>query len=309
MSERLRLTAILVLMAAGWGLSIPLSKIAVSTGYQPFGLIFWQLVIVAAILWMLSALRGRPVRLRRCHFRLYLMVALCGAVLPDIFFYLAAARLPGGIMAIIVSSVPIFSLPIALAMRNEPFMAVRLLGLFFGMAGIVLLIGPDSTLPDPAMAGFVPIALLAPLLYATEGNLVAKWGTGGLDAIQTIIGASLLGMVLTLPTALATRQFINPLVTFGWVETAFVTGAAIHGVVYATYVWMVGRAGPVFSGQVSYLVTGLGVVWSMLLLGERYSGYVWAALGLMLIGMFLVQPRQSIALAPGPALRENAEKQ
>jgi hypothetical protein len=31
----------------------------------------------------------------------------------------------------------------------------------------------------------------------------------------------------------------------------------------------------------------------MALLGESYSGWVWAALGLMMLGLFLVQPRES----------------
>lgn len=309
MTERLRLTGILVLMGAGWGLSIPLSKIAVSTGHQPFGLIFWQLFIVVLILALVTRLRGRPLRFGRRYLGLFLMVALCGAVLPDIFFYLSVARVPAGIMAIIISSVPMFSLPIALALGNEQFAALRVLGLFFGMGGIVLLVGPETTLPDPAMAVFVLIALLAPILYATEGNLVALWGTKDLDSIQTILGASLIGMILCLPVAAATGQFINPLDAFGWVEIAFVTGAAIHGIVYATYVWLVGRAGPVFAVQVSYLVTGFGVLWSLVLLGERYSAYVWLALALMLAGMFLVQPRPRIALAPGGGIGESDPKQ
>ena len=61
--------------------------------------------------------------------------------------------------------------------------------------------------------------------------------------------------------------------------------------------WLVGRAGAVFGGQVAYLVTGFGVVWSMLLLGERYSGWVWAALALMLAGLALVQPRTRLESA------------
>ena len=40
---------------------------------------------------------------------------------------------------------------------------------------------------------------------------------------------------------------------------------------YSGYVWLVGRAGSVFASQIAYLVTGFGVLWSMALLGERYS--------------------------------------
>lgn len=61
---------------------------------------------------------------------------------------------------------------------------------------------------------------------------------------------------------------------------------------------MVGRVGTIFSGQVSYLVTGFGGLWSILFLDETYSRWLWAALGLMLLGLFFVQPRASNVKAP-----------
>lgn len=296
---------VLVGMGAGWGLSVPLSKVAVSTGHQPFGLIFWQLVVIIVFLGAICAARGRALRFERRFWRLYIMVALCGAVLPDIFFYMAAARLPGGIMAIVISSVPMFSLPIALMLGNENFAWRRLFGLCFGLTGILLIVGPEASLPEAAMAAFVPIALLAPLLYATEGNLVAKWGTQGLDSMQVILAASIFGALVTLPVALATGQWINPLITFGVAEAALVGSAVIHALVYATYVWLVGRAGSVFAAQTSYVVTGFGVLWSMWLLSESYSAYIWTALAVMMIGMALVQPRRAQeVLAPVPPMGE-----
>ncbi|MEO3415384.1 DMT family transporter [Roseovarius sp. CAU 1744] len=299
-----RLYGMLFLMGSGWGLSVPLSKVAVSTGHQPFGLIFWQLVIVVIVLGAICRLRGKRLELGRPYWRLLVMVALTGAVLPDIFFYLSAARLPAGVMSIIISSVPMFSLPIALMLGNEGFAWRRLAGLLVGLGGILLLIGPDASLPDRAMAAFVPLALLAPLLYATEGNLVAKWGTQGLDSVQVLLAASLLGMIASLPMALITGHWINPLAGFGAPEAALVGAAVIHALVYAAYVWLVGQAGSVFAAQTSYLVTGCGVLWSIALLGESYSTYVWAALALMLLGMFLVQPRRAILLAPAAGVRE-----
>ncbi len=291
--------AVLLVMGMGWGLSVPLSKIAVSTGHQPLGLIFWQEVVIVALLGTICAVRRRRLELGMQYWRLYAVIALCGAVLPDIFFYLAAARLPAGILAIIISSVPLFSLPIALALGIETFAWRRVLGLSFGIVGILLLIGPDASLPERAMAAFIPFALMAPLLYAAEGNLVAKWGTQGLDPMQAILGASLLGMAVTLPLAVTTGQWINPMDNFGAAEAALVASAAIHGLVYAVYVWLVGRAGAVFAAQSSYVVTGCGVLWSMLLLDERYAIWVWVALGIMMIGIAMVQPRRSASqLAP-----------
>ncbi len=300
------LYGILFVMGAGWGLTVPLAKIAVSTGHQPMGLIFWQLVVVVAFLGAVTLLRGRRFVLGWRYLRLFLMVALCGAVLPDIFFYLAAVKLPGGVMSIVVSTVAMFSLPIALLVGNERFELRRLVGVFVGLMGIVLLIGPEASLPGGTSAWFVLLALCAPALYATEGNLVMKWGTQGLDSTQVILGASLLGMVISAPIAVVSGQWINPMQGLGIAEAALVAGAIVHAVVYACYVWLVGRAGSVFTAQTSYVVTGCGVLWSMALLNESYSFWVWMALGVMLLGMFLVQPRAVRVLVPARVVEENA---
>lgn len=304
MNANLRLFAVLFAMGVGWGLTIPFAKIAVSTGHQPMGLIFWQLTVVVIFLGVLTLLRGKPPRFKRRHLRLLVMVALCGAVLPDIFYYLSAIHLPGGVMAITTTTTAMFSLPIAIALGNERFEPRRFLGLIFGLIGAILLIGPESSLPTGTASIYVILALCAPALYATEGNLVMKWGMQDLDPIQVVIGASLVGMLVAAPIAVASGQWINPLLSFGKPEAALVAGAALHALVYATYVWLVGRAGSVFAAQSAYIVTAFGVLTSMILLSESYSIWVWAALAVMMIGIALVQPRPGITLAPENGLGE-----
>ena len=53
---------------------------------------------------------------------------------------------------------------------------------------------------------------------------------------------------------------------------------------------LIAFAGVVFSSQIAYVVTGSAIVASMVFLGEAYSGWVWAAMGLMAFGLLLVQP-------------------
>jgi len=75
-----------------------------------------------------------------------------------------------------------------------------------------------------------------------------------------------------------------------------VLSSLIHAMTYTGYVWLVARAGAVFAAQVSYLVTGFGIAWAMLILSETYSSYIWAALALIFIGVFMVQPRRNESL-------------
>ena len=61
-----------------------------------------------------------------------------------------------------------------------------------------------------------------------------------------------------------------------------------------------GQAGAVFAAQVSYLVTAFGVIWAKFLLNETYSAWIWLAMAVIFVGLFLVQPRPKTALArPG----------
>ena len=286
------LFAVLALMGAGWGATQPLAKIAVSEGYRHFGLIFWQLALGALILAMVQGIRRKPLRLDRRALRVYLIIAFIGTLIPNSATYEAIRHLPSGLISILLALVPMFAFPIALAFGNERFQLSRFLGLCLGLAGVLLIVGPEASLPERAMVAFVPLALVAPFFYGFEGNVVAKWGTAGLDAVEVLFGASLLGAVIALPFAVYSGQFID---LRGWTapDQAILAGALIHVTVYSAYVWMVGKAGAIFAVQVSYLVTGFGVLWAMLILGERYSGWVWGAMALMMLGMFLVQPRLS----------------
>ncbi|MEM9247237.1 MAG: DMT family transporter [Pseudomonadota bacterium] len=295
----LTLTALLALLGAGWGMTQPLSKIAVSEGYRHFGIIFWQLVLGAVLLGGILAARRLPVRTDRQALRLYLIIALVGTLLPNTAFYEAARHLPSGWLSIVLSTVPLFAFPIALAWGIDRFRWPRLIGLMLGLLGVVLLASPGQLLAsDGASLGFaiwLPLALVAPALYAFEGNFVARYGTQALDPVQLLFGASVVGALLATPIAVASGTWINPLPPYGAPDAAIVLSSVIHALVYSGYVWMVGRAGAVFAAQVSYLVTGFGVMWAMLLLGESYGSSFWIALGCMFAGLFLVQPRQPSA--------------
>jgi drug/metabolite transporter (DMT)-like permease len=76
----------------------------------------------------------------------------------------------------------------------------------------------------------------------------------------------------------------------------------VHVVVYAGYMWLVGRAGSVFAVQVSYLVTGFGLIWAKIILSETYAPTLWIALAMMFAGLYLVQPRPKAVLAQAAAI-------
>ena len=289
---------VLLCLGAGWGLSIPLTRIAVSTGYKHFGLIFWQLAFSSAILGVLALATGtRKMSLRpptRNRFMICLVIAITGTIVPNSASYQAFVHLPAGVMSIIVSLVPMFALPIAVLVGLERIMLRRVVGILLGAVAILLLLGPEASLPDPSAALFVLVAMIAPFFYAIEGNFVAKFGLAGFNPVEALFWASLVGLVISVPLVLASGQAIDLVKKWGSPEFALLGLSALHAFSYAGYVWLVGYAGTVFAAQVAYIVTGFGVFWSMIILGETYSNWIWTALILMTVGLVLVQPRRRV---------------
>lgn len=310
MSRRAHLVSFagLCLIALGWGITTPLNKVAVSAGYHHFGLVFWQLAIGATVMGIICALRGKGLPINGRTIAISLWIACLGTLIPNSTSYAALAHVPAGVMSILISMVPIFAFPVALALGVEQFDARRLLGLALGLAGTLILVMPGASLSATFALVWVAVALVAPLCYAFEGNYVARWGTAGLDPIQLLFGASVAGTCLALPLALATGQFITPFQPYGPPEFAIIAGGCLGVLSYTGYVWLVRRAGPLFAVQVSYPVTGIGVLAAVLVLNEPAPPALWISLALVLLGVFLVQPRRQRALAETTTIGETGQR-
>ncbi|WP_415919960.1 DMT family transporter [Tateyamaria sp. SN6-1] len=298
--RRAWLILVLLTLGAGWGLTMPLTKIAVSTGYKHFGLLFWQMAIGFVVMTALALPAGVRLPMRAAQMRVYVIIALIGSVLPNTASYQAAVHLPSGVMSILLSMIPIWAFPIALGLGLDRFDLRRFAGLVAGLCAVLLIVLPGAQMSGAIPVFWVLIGLISGLFYAFEGNYVARWGTAGLGPVQVLWGASLVGTVIALPLALSTGQWIDPRPPYGAADLAQVMSATAHVLVYAGYVWLVGQAGPVFAVQVSFLVTLFGVFWARIILEEAYPPAVWGALCVMLVGMYLVQPRKATLEADAP---------
>lgn len=294
---RIGWSALLILFGAGWGLTQPLAKITVSAGYAPFGILFWQTAIGALLLAVINVVRRGSWPISAPAIRAYAAIAVLGTLIPNSASYTAVAHLPSGVMSIVIAAVPLFAFPLSILLRHDRFGWGRFMGVLLGLAGVVLIAVPGSSLRDRAAIVWLPLALLGPFCYALEGLYVASRKSAGPDALQILLGASVIGALVIGPLALATGQFIVPTAPYAVADAALLAIACLHALIYVGYVWMVGKVGAVFAAQVSYLVTGFGVVWAMLILSESYSLWIWAAMGLMMVGITLVRPADAAGLA------------
>lgn len=281
----------LFFFGAVWGLSQPFAKIAVSSGHHPIGLIFWQLVVSAAALGSIMAWRRTPLPLSTRHIVFYAVIAILGTLIPSTLLYAAIIHLPAGINALAIATAPMMALMIALAVGNERFAVGRATGIALGVGAMMLIALPDASLPDRSLAPWLIVALIAPLCYALEGNYVARTKPEDARPIPTLFAACVIGAVAIGPVAFLSGAWVDLMPPWSTPEMAVVASGIVRAIAYGGYLWLLAHAGVIFSMQVAYVVTGSAIAYSVVLLGESYSAWVWAAVAMMAVGLFLVQPK------------------
>ena len=279
-------------MGIVWGLSFSLSKIAVGLGGTPIGLTFWTCLLTGLMLLFYTIIRGQKIRFRLKDLQIILLLAFLGAMLPNMFFYYAAAHISAGILSITITVVPIATYALSFILKLEAISARRITGVFFGVGAILVLVLPENSLPNKSEVIWIIVACLSSISYALENITLAIRGIDGIGPVRLSCGINLLAALILGIFSYFTDNFMPvplPVTTLTWT----ILGISLIGATaYTLFVLTIANSGPLFASQVAFLVTISGVLWGMLIFGETHSSWVWLSLVLMLIGMSLVSPKR-----------------
>lgn len=283
----------LLLVVAGfaWGATYSLAKIATQAEVHPLALNFWQTSFGFVALLLYTLLRRRRLPVTHTHLQFYVVAGLLGTAIPGFLYFVAARHLPAGILAITIATVPMLTLMVSRALGSERLSFARIIGISLGAAGILLILVPDSSLPDASAAPYVLLAVVCALCYSIE-NIYIDFRMPSGEALTILCGMLAVASVITAPIAVAMDAFWWPRWPLGAVEWSIMGMALINAFAYGTFVHLVTTTGPVFASQTAYVVTLSGVAWGMLIFGESHSYWVIAATACMLIGLALVRPRE-----------------
>ena len=284
---------ILIILGLGWGLSFTLGKIAITAGGTPIGLTFWQSLFSGLILLAYVFFRHGKIIIPKIMFLPIVIITFLSVVIPNIIFYACIEHLDAGVLSISVSVIPLFTYLIAMGLRMDRFKIRRVLGLITGFCALLILILPENSLPDKRDIPWVLLALNCALCYALENIYIDRLALQNFGPIRLVCAVSFVSAIITFLLSLVMDQFfiLHPTNLYLFISTlglGFISATA-----YSIFIYLIGRAGSVFSSQVGYLVTFFGVVWGIIILGESHSVFVWLSLAMIMLGIFLVQPKQT----------------
>lgn len=216
-----------------------------------------------------------------------LMLAVMHNALPFALLAWAQQHVPAGVAAIFMAVLPLMTLPLAhVFIPGEGLTARKAAGFAIGVAGVILLIGPQA-LGEIGGGGVVLLAELACLVVVASyagGSIVAKRAPP-MDPIALSAAMSATGAAILAPLALwaeapwtarPSAEAVGALVWLALLSTALCQVLTLQ---------VLRRAGPTFLSLVNFMIPVWGLFFAWALLSETPPPRAAAALPLILLGI------------------------
>ena len=199
--------ALLVVSALGWGILYSLNRLATTDGIPFIPYVFWMGTGAALILLGLGAVFRTLPRLSWEHVRGYLVLGTISFGLSYTVLAFVAPKVPAGVLGLGATLTPILTYPAAALFRMDRFRAIRTLGLVLGVAGVALVVVPETSLPTHDMAPWVLLSFVTPLLYVANALIIAWLKPPAAGALPLAVGVLATGAVFMFVVMAATGQW------------------------------------------------------------------------------------------------------
>ncbi len=284
-----------LLFAAGGfiGLIFPLAKVAGQLGMSPLAYTGLSAVGAALVLHIVALIGGRPPPVKKAEIGYALIAGQLTFAVP---FGTLAAVIPqagSGVPAILQSLAPLITLAIVYALGAERPSLWRSSGLVMGFFGVLLILFARGAGADATGAKFAwyLAALVTPLALAC-GNVYRSlaWPQGSwpvaLARLTLLAAAAGLLLLAGLFQLLGLSGAALAGVGKGW--PLILLQSLVTGIGYAFFFRLQQVGGPVYLSQISYVNTGVGVIFALAAFHETLPVAAWLAIPLIFAGIALV---------------------
>ncbi|WP_284178281.1 DMT family transporter [Rhabdaerophilum sp. SD176] len=272
-----------VFLALVWGLSF-LVLVRVVDAFGWVGAVTFRCILAAIFLYLLARALGR-----RLDFgfplRHGLMVGATTVAGQLVGLSYATPIIGTAMAAILVATIPLFSMLISRLWGLETFDGRKLAGLALGFAGVILLVGFPAV-PFTPLFAIGCLDSMASALCAAFGSVYASRHLRAAGSWEVTMLAFLAGGIMALPLILLV-PVPGPLVPMDFLYL-LVLGGGMSGLTYVVYFGLVASIGATRTISVEFAVTVVAVLIGALWLGEKLSWPQLAGGGTIMAGCMLV---------------------
>ena len=280
--------ALLFVLSSLWALHFSLVKL-VEADDSPLTILVSLLAILCALFFILLLLQNKLFKFTFKKSLFFSVAGMFAYIIPLIVEFIVAPKIEAGILTLIVSAVPVFTLIVIWIFRLLNVTVKLVIGTLSGLAGLLILFyGNDD---NTSVSIWTVYALIIPLSYAFDAIFMEKFWPRNLDSTQVAFGettASLIFVILL--SILYGNKYYDPFKWFTissfWI-LAFVTFIEVW-----LFFYILNKVGAVFVNLSSYLVMPAGFLWGFLIFGETFTFIKFISTLLICISIFMIANQQ-----------------
>ena len=284
-----------LLLAMLWGSSFTLIKVSLE-GLTPAQLVLSRLVLGAAVLLVVAAVRHVALPRSRAVWGHLVAAALFGNVLPFLLLSYGERTAGAGMAGVLIGATPLLTMTIAyVALAGERTTVRKATGLVLGFLGIVVVLAPWREAAG-SLGGEIA-CFGAAVSYAISFVYVRRFlSPRGLAPLALAGGQLLMAVVL--------QALVSPLLAWGPVAltprvlvSIVLLGVLSTGLAYVLYFGLIADIGATSASAVNYVVPIAAVLIGVAFLGEAVTWNVVAGGVVVLLGMAYAENRLTTAKA------------
>ena len=252
---------------------------------DPFVFLSVRVLIAALILFVVAYLLKMPVRigksavLRSSLIGFFLHACYLGGV-----FYSISQGLPAGVAAVVTSLQPVLVSIFAVKVLGEQLRISQFAGLFLGLCGVILVLGPSFNTHIPT-AGI--IAIVVALIGSTTATLLQKRVGADIPlvagtAYQYLFTGLVLGVIALATGNTHITWSARFTAAFVWLVLVLSVGAIL------LLLWLLNSGSAASVSSLFYLVPPATAVEAFFLFGEKVNTQGFLGIGVTALGVWLV---------------------
>ena len=276
---------LLFFLSSIWALHFSLVKI-VEADNNPLSILIPLLFILCILFYVLLILKKElfKITIRKCIF--FSIAGIFAYIVHLSVEFIVAPKIEAGILTLIVSIVPVFTLLIIWLFRSLNVTTKLVIGTLFGLIGIsILLFGNNYN--DVSVNIWAIYALIIPLSYAFDAIFMEKFWPKNLNTKQVAFGECVASLIFVI---LLSFFFGNEL--YHYYQWFVVPSFWVLTIVTFIEVWLffyiLSNSGAVFVNLGSYLVMPAGFVWGYIFFGETFTFIKLISTLFIVISIFLL---------------------
>lgn len=284
--------ALLLSLSVLWGGSFFFVAVAVKD-LPTFTIVFARVALAAAILLVALRLTGTSMPTNTRVWLAFLAMGLLNNVIPFCLIVWGQAQIASGVAAILNATTPLFTIVVANALTaDEKLTARRLAGVVIGLAGVVVMIGPEALQGLGVGVAAQLACLAAALSYAFAGVFGRRFRAMGVPPMATAAGQLTASSLVLLPLWLAVDR------PWTLALPSVPTGAALVGLAalstalaYILYFRILATAGATNLLLVTLLIPVTAILLGVGVLGESLLPQQLAGMALIAGGLAAIDGR------------------